>query len=803
MIQNSSEVTYAELKNYNRMFRTFDYDNNDSIDPDELYAICKALGYKLSQAEVTDYIRALHSGDEHYKSKEDGLNYQEFLFVMMEIRRSTPGLDVALAARKLEESLKSKHYLPEDIWRWVFDAVLYIVTAYYCIRVPLSDVRSVDVQYEWEWLATLIFMTDFLLNFVTVQTDGYGEDVDEGPKIAVLYMRRWGVVDFLSSVPMDLVSYHAGNYLGYLVLLHFRLLKAFRLPSLFRTSRRGSHRPSLLLFQIRIVPVILMLFYLSLVIHLYTVVWLSLSPSASYVEGIYLVLYTITTVGLGDIKVETTAQQIFNCFLFVSGAVVNGFVISKLSQILQKASVQEEKDEKLSSMVSLLQYFQIPVGIQEEILAFQHHQLESDLSSAFKDCIDSLPPVLQDQLSIYARLEHVSRLPMFRTAHIECRMAIARSLSQKVFSPLELIICAGEKGHEMYFLTHGYANVITSEGEFVVTLSKGCYFGEYALQNSSCQTASVMALSYCDTLCLGRDSFMEISQRYPGFHEEAALNHSTLSVHYESLPPMLLAPRSSTPKSSLPTAPSVHTDTVDAFPSVNSSDLHPMGSINSVDLRPIVTVTDPNNETTQFSSIPSAPVPVQELAVPNTLIQLTDDRSRSPIVQEDSGTAPLFVPPSLTMEPSAPQSTSPNHNSSNPLLHSEKRLGLLKADAFRQSAKLGHSAISLGEGSLNIMNQSVVLGPIPDNKPNHSLFTGGNKGNKMWNLKKRMIGQHPGGMFASSGGGGGGGGGYSSMDASSVIPVVQKIAKDVERNAMRTNEELTAIRALLHDYLEK
>eukprot|EP00759_Apiculatamorpha_spiralis_P016879 PhF_6_TR2318/c0_g1_i2/m.4101/K04910/KCNH7; potassium voltage-gated channel Eag-related subfamily H member 7 len=517
MTTASNEMSYAEFRNYTRMFQTFDYDKNNYIDNEELTAISKALGFKLSEMEINRII-GIYAGDQ-------GLDFNQFLSVVIELKALNAGLPFEeIACAHIEVATKTDRLTPDSLGRWMLDSILYVITAYYCIRVPVLDVRDIELWIEGEWVLSFILMADVLLNFLTLQRNQYGEEVNDYAGIAREYAKSWCMVDVLSSLPLDLIAYHSSSSggkttLSYLVLVHLRLLRLLKLPVLFRTSKRGSNKPTLIMFQVRIAPVARLLFYLSLVIHIYTVIWMSLSPQATYIESIYLVLYTITTVGLGDVPVTTNAQRIFNCVLFVSGAVVNGFVISKLSQILQKASVQEEKDEKLTSMVSLLRYFQIPEGIQEEILAFQHHQLENDLSTSFKACIESLPPVLQDQLSIYAKLEHVSRLPMCKDAHIECRTALARSLTQAVFSPQEFIICAGEKGREMYFLTHGFADVMSPEGVFIITLKSGSFFGEYALLDDQPRRASVMALCYCDTLCLDRESFLEILSRYPNFRK--------------------------------------------------------------------------------------------------------------------------------------------------------------------------------------------------------------------------------------------------------------------------------------------
>ena len=51
-------------------------------------------------------------------------------------------------------------------------------------------------------------------------------------------------------------------------------------------------------------------------------------------------------------------------------------------------------------------------------------------------------------------------------------MALAQELCNVVVPPEEYIICVGEEAHEMFFLIHGFADVIARGGKWVTTLKK-------------------------------------------------------------------------------------------------------------------------------------------------------------------------------------------------------------------------------------------------------------------------------------------------------------------------------------------
>ena len=101
---------------------------------------------------------------------------------------------------------------------------------------------------------------------------------------------------------------------------------------------------------------------------------------------------------------------------------------------------------------------------------------------------------------------------------MNCKIALAEQLSNVVVPPEEFIICVGEEAHEMFFLVHGFADVISRGGGWVCTLKKGAFFGEMALlQPNTKRNATIKALNFCDLYKLGREAFEGILDRFPTF----------------------------------------------------------------------------------------------------------------------------------------------------------------------------------------------------------------------------------------------------------------------------------------------
>eukprot|EP01062_Namystynia_karyoxenos_P057236 TRINITY_DN4818_c0_g5_i1.p1 TRINITY_DN4818_c0_g5~~TRINITY_DN4818_c0_g5_i1.p1 ORF type:complete len:944 (+),score=322.86 TRINITY_DN4818_c0_g5_i1:75-2834(+) len=564
----AGEITQAEYLNYQRMFKTYDTDGSGTIDALELGKIMSALGQQMSAEDLASLIA---------EADTDGsglLEFPEFVELMSVLKERLLSDDRFTTAdeqakRYIREALRTKLPLLDSPVRWLLDFCVFLAIFYYTFSVPYRLVHDgtgglpalPENVFIIEGACHVVFLADILLCFRTMpRLDGdEARHVDLEPaEVARRYLRGWFLLDFLTALPVDIIVPERGSAAGW-VFRGLKLLKIARVPKLFSGS--GGRRimtAEYIILRYSIVPVVRLLYWLVLLVHWCSVGYLLLredvapcgqlpsvagpraapdtgppAPASSspatrgspYIEALYLVLYTLTTVGYGDVELSTNSQRFFMCFLFVAGAAINGFVISKINRVLSSSNIASERKSKMVEMVGIMSFFKIPSHIQHEILSFQNHLLEQNLGSAYSEIMESLPAKMKEQLSLYVRLKFISRVPFFRSCHDECKQALAQSLENTVAQPREFIICAGELGDEMYFLGHGVAQVLAVTGKHLSVLRRGNFFGEIALlsamqdKESAKRAASVRALTYCDLFCLTKQSFLDILNRFPKFRK--------------------------------------------------------------------------------------------------------------------------------------------------------------------------------------------------------------------------------------------------------------------------------------------
>ena len=97
---------------------------------------------------------------------------------------------------------------------------------------------------------------------------------------------------------------------------------------------------------------------------------------------------------------------------------------------------------------------------------------------------------------------------------------IGYRLTSLVASPGDEIVRENDIGYSMFFLTKGFANVVSNHPKTLYsTVVTGSFFGESALFKESKRVASVVAVGYCELLELARQD-LEVSPlfRPPSSH---------------------------------------------------------------------------------------------------------------------------------------------------------------------------------------------------------------------------------------------------------------------------------------------
>ena len=333
------------------------------------------------------------------------------------------------------------------------------------------------------------------------------------------------ILEAIGAVPWEAilaVTAVRDDYAANIALCALRLPKFIRLGYMFESSHPERIDEMYVTFFYQALPLLLTLARVAMTLHTLAVIkmLISVGDAAQY----WMSMLYVWTACLGNdtnifIQVENfLPQAIFLSILGLVGVVMNGFVVGYVSLFVFTFSVKEQNRQQIIATRELTKHYRLPTQLQQEVLSVQHNILENaGTTQSFGNVLDTLPPSMLKHIARYVRLDVLSRFALIQSAETQIVLELADALERETFVPDQVIIKAGDIGMTMYFMDHGFAEVMLPTGLVVAHLRKGDFFGEVALlSEDSRRKATITSLTYCQCYVLHRDAFVQAVNKSDG-----------------------------------------------------------------------------------------------------------------------------------------------------------------------------------------------------------------------------------------------------------------------------------------------
>lgn len=414
---------------------------------------------------------------------------------------------------------------PENRPTMIWLSILFVAISWTAFEAPISFVLDYKVErfdLIWDSIFCSIFLIDIYLrltnklklpsqNKLTIFNEDY---LSEKPYHKTL----WPYIDFLTSIPFDVIVSLLGMSVPVKVLSFLRLCRIIRLVKLRSILGIIDFLPKFIKIALTATGVIL-------AIHWIACGWMlinprfDLDPLSYYNVSLYWAVTTLTTVGYGDITPQTNIGRLYTMGVMIIGVASYGVIIGNFSRLIMLADrYKEERKEKMSNLNQFMRYYNIPASLQRQVFSYYNHILNKNISEKDQGIVKDLPQALQNDLQTFMKIKLIRQVHIFQDCSTPCLMMIANKLEQSFYSPNEYIIKKGDIGEEMYIIGHGEVEV--SIGDKVITgLKAGQFFGEIALLEDTIRTADIKAKAYCDLYTFKKDNFIEVIKKYPDLGE--------------------------------------------------------------------------------------------------------------------------------------------------------------------------------------------------------------------------------------------------------------------------------------------
>jgi len=443
--------------------------------------------------------------------------------------------------------------------------LMMLLLFYISVTLPFS-LGFGDLAGDVDRVLDMLFCCDVVLNFRTTYADRDDSVIVDGKKIAKKYLKSWFLLDFMSSVPFDMIT---AGLLPSLTPARFlkigkiakvlKLLRISKMLKVFEGSELGDkleEKSTTKAHQTmaRFMKLVSLCFMLS---H-----WLACFGAAvdstglevyfigkeanptqgqMYLAALYGAMTTLSTVGFGDVIPVTDQERAYAMLAMIIGGSFYGYIVGSITSIVadgdRNARAFYERMDLLQSWLD--SHGQLPKLLRRRIR--KHFKVTLSEKSVMDDssvCSD-LSPELRADTAFFIIHENVRQNPMFNDIPNSAMANLVDVLQKNYTNKNEYIVKAGDPGIAMYVLVTGIARfdkgvpwsapgtkpAAFKEAQRFQQLIEGDSFGEeilFGLEENYLYT--VVAITDCHFHSISEDGFMDRYRNMPELRKQMFAN---------------------------------------------------------------------------------------------------------------------------------------------------------------------------------------------------------------------------------------------------------------------------------------
>ena len=294
-----------------------------------------------------------------------------------------------------------------------------------------------------EKMMDIFFFFEIVFIFFTPYFNKNNVLVVSHKKIAIHYIKsKWFWIDTLSIIPFDLMFDFDSNYSVFLKIWKLpRFYKMMKIARLFKSLQQKKKGNSWIVRVknylasksnvLQLIPVFMFIFIMchcaACMWHFFG--WHDSSPDSwvsrntfrdeplfdRYVASMYFIFQTITTVGYGDIGVETRVEFAIAIFLMFTGVLFYSNILSELLELIDRKLRQQERIQSRYHLLRTLKTdVKLPNKIIREIMREITGQEEEDEEQVFKPKFPGVIEKDAEELLFEAHRDKFEGIPMFQ-----------------------------------------------------------------------------------------------------------------------------------------------------------------------------------------------------------------------------------------------------------------------------------------------------------------------------------------------------------------------------------------------------
>ena len=264
-----------------------------------------------------------------------------------------------------------------------------------------------------------------------------------------------------------------------------------------------------------------------------------MEPNEKYLTSIYFTVTTITTVGYGDVDINTRMEKAFCIILMLFGVISFSYASGSLASILQSYDIQSATyKEQLSILNKIFKQYKLPLSLYANLKQSLTFQANNDIEDIHRFS-SQLPHKLKVELSVYLFRGLYKKIHFLQNKSSSFLAWMCPLFKPIVFVEQQYIYFEGDDVGCIYFLKRGSSSYVLPKhnNQRYIDISLGSTFGIVDIIASCYKNAlidvenwitrkdlmqrqnTILATNYCEIMTISTQELYRVQLEFQEYYD--------------------------------------------------------------------------------------------------------------------------------------------------------------------------------------------------------------------------------------------------------------------------------------------